>query len=408
MNNNKVTVIDSIMGSGKTIWAIDEMTKTQDNFLYITPYLEEINRIRGLDEKDNPIPNAKKVEGKDIKTPENHGGGKIGNLLDLLQCQEDIASTHELFKRLTPECKRAIKDGNYILFLDETIDAIQEYTAPHKDDLKLLQDRDIIQVDTDGYVRWIYNTDDDTSYNEIRTLAENKSLIQVNSKMMIWQYPCEVFKLFKKVYIMAYLFDGSTLKSYFDINNIAYEKKTLDKGVLHPYYSQSRKRYIELINLYEGELNDIKTRKPQTALSANWFKNKSKEKEVIQLKNNIYNYFRHKTNAKSQDVMWTTYKQFKRKLQGKGYTKGFVSCNSRATNKYQDRNCLAYVVNYYQKPAITQYFEKNNVDFDQDLYALSSMLQWIWRSSIRLDKPISLYIPSYRMRNLFKNWLYEK
>ena len=254
------------------------------------------------------------------------------------------------------------------------------------------------------------STYSDTSYNEIKILAENKSLIQVNSKMMIWQYPAEVFRLFKKVYVMTYMFDGSTLKSYFDLNNLSYEKLTIDPThKLTSYYVQSPKEYVSLINLYNGnDLNELKTSKPQTALSANWFRNRAKDKEVTQLKNNIYNFFNNKMKVKSQSTMWTTYKAFKSKLQGKGYTKGFVPCNSRATNNYCDRNCLVYAVNYYQKPSITQYFEKNGIEFNQDLYALSAMLQWIWRSSIRLKKPIDLYIPSQRMRDLFKNWLYEK
>lgn len=53
---------------------------------------------------------------------------------------------------------------------------------------------------------------------------------------------------------------------------------------------------------------------------------------------------------------------------------------------------------------------KNNKDaisshVDEDAYALSEMLQWIWRSSIRDGKPINIYIPSKRMRTLLMNWL---
>lgn len=397
------------MGSGKTTWAINKMSTITDNFLYITPYLKEINRIKGLDENGNINPDIKKVENKDIKEPINLGRGKIGNLLDLLLCQEDIASTHELFMRLTPECKQAIKDGNYTLFLDETIDAIQEYTALHDDDLKMLRDKKIIKIDSDGLIRWIDNTYNDTSYNEIKTLAENQSLIQVNDKMMVWQYPAEVFNLFKKVYVMTYLFEGSTLKSYFDLNNIKFNKMTMKHDyTLMTYYRQSPKAYIPLIDIYEGkDLNELKTSKPQTALSATWFKSSAKNREVIQLKNNLYNYFNNKMKAKSQFTMWTTFKSFKSKLKGKGYTNGFVSCNSRATNEYSDKCYLAYAINFYQKPSIKQYFSKNSIEFNEDLYALSSMLQWIWRSSIRLNKPIHIYIPSQRMRNLFKDWLYD-
>ena len=39
------------------------------------------------------------------------------------------------------------------------------------------------------------------------------------------------------------------------------------------------------------------------------------------------------------------------------------------------------------------------------LLALSEMLQWVWRSAIRDDKPINLYIPSRRMRELLIDWI---
>ena len=40
-----------------------------------------------------------------------------------------------------------------------------------------------------------------------------------------------------------------------------------------------------------------------------------------------------------------------------------------------------------------------------DLYSLSEMVQLIWRSRIRKNERIYVYIPSSRMRSLFKFWL---
>ena len=41
----------------------------------------------------------------------------------------------------------------------------------------------------------------------------------------------------------------------------------------------------------------------------------------------------------------------------------------------------------------------------QDDFALSEMVQWVWRSAIRDGKPITLYIPSDRMYQLFTGLL---
>ena len=51
------------------------------------------------------------------------------------------------------------------------------------------------------------------------------------------------------------------------------------------------------------------------------------------------------------------------------------------------------------------FFIKRGTNIDQDRYALSEMIQWIFRSAIRKGKPIDIYIPSQRMRELFKKWL---
>ena len=42
-----VTVVDTIMGGGKTTWVIDEILNKnfEKNILYITPYLTEVKRI---------------------------------------------------------------------------------------------------------------------------------------------------------------------------------------------------------------------------------------------------------------------------------------------------------------------------------------------------------------------------
>lgn len=39
-------IVDSIMGSGKSSFAINYMNKTDDRFIYITPFLSEIERVK--------------------------------------------------------------------------------------------------------------------------------------------------------------------------------------------------------------------------------------------------------------------------------------------------------------------------------------------------------------------------
>lgn len=401
------------MGSGKTSWSIQHINESPfENVLYITPFLNEVERI---------IENTN----RDFKQPSYKGGTKLQNLNELLACQYDIASTHELFKKLTDESREYIQNGHYTLILDEVLSAIDPYDDIKKDDMKLLQDSGCITIDEDGFVIWNQDKADyDTQYNRIKILAENKSLLYVNQKLLLWRYPPEIFTLFDNVYILTYLFDASILKNYFDLYHIQYMKKSIvyenDKYVLSDFYIPDTKKYSTLIDIYNGKLN-INFEQKQNGLSSTWFKVQSKTNAntIQQIKKNLNNYFRNILEAKSETIMWTSFKDYQSKLRGKGYSKefkteqlkeidnayGFLACNARATNKYAECYNLAYCVNIYLHPAISQFFYQKGIKVNEDLYGLSEMIQWIWRSRIRNGEKINIYIPSIRMRTLLKSWL---
>lgn len=385
------------MGSGKTEWSIQHINENCiDNFLYITPFLTEVERIL-------------KKTNRNFKQPINKGDGKLSSITELLACQYDIASTHELFKHLDEESRANIQAGHYTLILDEVLNVIVPYDDVKKDDMRLLQDSGVVTIDDEGYIIWNKDKlDYDTKYNEIKLLADNKSLLYVNRKLLLWKYPPEIFSLFDKVYILTYLFEASILKNYFDLYNIKYElksiKKTEDKYNIVDYFVPDTSIYINKINILQGKLNENIYQK-QNGLSVTWFNSKINKEKIAQLGRNVKNYFGNILQAKSETIMWTTFKDYKSKLKGKGYSNQFVSCNCRSTNDYIDCYNLAYCVNIYLHPAVIQFFKQRNIHIDEELYALSEMIQWIWRSRIRKGEKINIYIPSARMRNLLNTWL---
>lgn len=385
------------MGSGKTSWSIQHINRnTFDNFLYITPFLDEVNRI---------IKNSK----RDFKQPINKGNGKLDSINELLACQSDIASTHELFKHLDEESRENIKEGHYILILDEVLNVIEPYDNIRNDDMKLLKESGCVTIDDDGFVIWNKEKMDyDTKYNEIKILADNRSLIYINQKLLLWRYPPEIFTLFDKIYILTYLFESSILKNYFDLYQIVYEQKSISvqDGEYHiiDFFVPDTSIYIDKINIYNGKLNENVYQKIN-GLSVTWFRAKINQDNIKQIKRNLYNYFSNILNAKAETIMWTTFKDYRNRLKGKGYSNQFVSYNCRSTNDYDDRFNLAYCVNVYLHPGITQFFKQREINIDEDLYGLSEMIQWIWRSRIRKGENINIYIPSMRMRNLLSEWM---
>jgi hypothetical protein len=387
-----VKVIDSIMGSGKTSWAMGYIDENSfgKNYIYITPYLDEIERVKST------------IAKRHFYDPLNSGEGKLEHLKELINEGHDIVTTHALFQRADEELIALIEAGNYTLILDEVMNVVQQVPLK-KNDYKLLLENDIIYLQ-DGCVRWNNNKGyDDTKYNNIREMANLGTLMYHRENALMWTFPVEVFRAFDEVYILTYYFKAQFQRYYYDLFEIEYEyysvKRDGERYILIPKEEnvEDRSIYHKLVTIYEGKLNDV------GKLSKTWMDDNPDM--LDKLKRNTQNYFRNIVKAKSNECLWTIFKEKVCKLQGKGYTKGFLSCNARATNEYAHKTKLAYLLNRYMPVMEKGFFVDKGICVDEGMWALSELLQWIWRSAIRNNGKIDIYIPSARMRGLLYDWL---
>lgn len=402
---NKVTIVDAPCGYGKTSMAIQMMEENIfDRFVYITPFLPEVERVV------NSVTNRVFVT-PDVKQGK---GSKRKHFYELIKEGNDIVSTHSLFRGVNKEVKDTIKEMEYILILDEVMDVVEQLKIS-TDDINMLLGQGVITTDEDNKVHWnneCYNGEFIKFYEPIK----NGDVYLHNNAMILWTFPADVFNSFKEVYILTYMFNGQLQRYYYDMHNIDYEYKSVKrvgergfgtlakaKYELCDYEYIGGNKYKELINIYEGKLNDIGD--DYYSLSSSWYKRANKKAPIKLLQKNTYNFFFNICKSKSKENMWTTFKDFIPQCKGKGYGKGFVECTARATNEYKDRTNCAYLINRFDIPVITQFFTARGVDVDIDTWALSELIQWLFRSGIREENEINLYIPSSRMRNLLKKWL---
>ena len=92
--------------------------------------------------------------------------------------------------------------------------------------------------------------------------------------------------------------------------------------------------------------------------------------------------------------------------QGQGYTRAdWLASNTRATNDYADKTAILYLLNKNIDTDIKRYIENRGGKVDADAYALGEMLQFLWRGCIRKGEPMTVYLPSKRMRRLLMDWL---
>jgi len=397
------------MGSFKTTTAIDMMNRdSKHKYIFITPYLDEVDRIK------QSCTNRKFFDPKNYNS-EGNFTRKQESFHDLLAKGCDIVSTHALFRQSNDETRELIQAGNYILVLDEVMDIV-EHLAIKKSDKELLFSSDLLYVDPEGYVCWnnenLKALEYDGKFNDIKNMANNRNLLFYRDTILIWTFPHSIFSSFKDVYILTYKFTGQIQKYYYDLFNIEYDYlAVVDTGFNYYEFAKGDGKIIDKkirdeikdkVHIYDGVLNDIG--KDDYSLSKTWYEKRNQS--VTMVKNNMANYFRHKMKVKVNQVLWTTFKEYQVKL-GTGYQKAFAACNIRATNQYRERTCLAYTVNRFLNPVIDGFFSERNIKVNQDEWAISEMIQFVWRSAIRDKNDIYIYVPSKRMRELLEQWLYE-
>lgn len=414
-------------------------------YIYCTPFLDEIERIRkacGYERFDEPKP---------------YNGTKIDNFNDLLADGGCIAVTHTTFLNATQETLDLIYEGDYTLILDEALDVIVEFNSiktvedsPRQDmsasDIQFLLDKGSIKIHPDYRVEWL-DTDrpNDFKYSEVERLAKLGVLYCYRKKLLVTVFPPKMFQLFDEVYVLTYMFGGCVLKYYFQLYCMDYDMASVyeKEGVysVGEYTTDADHRFRRQLKDLVSICDSKTLNRPNRRLSMHWY-DKANSDDFRQLRNDIGNYFNRylpNASARNGDIMWTAPKKYKSKLTGKGYTSirslskeektlpererenlerrvdCFVSCNCKATNIYRDRWALAYCCDMNPKPMLWDSLgDFNDIRMERGLppiivdkkeYALSLLLQWMCRSRIRDGKPISIYIPSDRMRKFLIDWL---
>lgn len=410
------------MGSGKTTHIISHINATHQafllagfdpdretdpghetkasRFLVITPLLSEVDRF------------TKACPALDFRNPQPVEGRKLHHLATLVREGRNIVSTHSLFANLNRDIVEELKAHNYTLIIDEALDCARIFTDLTKADKRLLFDKGMVYVDkATGRLCW--NTRDHGDYRgkftQVRDLCLNGNLCCRNGEILIWEFPVEFLDAFREVFILTYLFEGSLMSAYLKANRQRYRMTGIRDGCLVDHHQiderEIKRRIADLVTIYDGPMNAIGApKRNENPLSASWF-NRQPPKTLKTLCSSTRRFFEIHAGTPSSRNMWTCFRAQRSDLKGPGYTRGFVALNTRATNDHVERSSLAYLCNVFPHPIIEQHFASQGIAVDRDLFALSEMIQWIWRSQIRRGDPITLFIPSRRMRELIAAWL---
>lgn len=427
----RVKVLDFLCGQGKSTYVRKMVLENpQEKYLYIAPYLSECHRFAGTkydesDSKKKPLlddsgayqyvedPQGIDLSGMNFRHPNtrNDKGSKEISLCTLMAKGENIVSTHALFTDLGSNVIGCAKD--YTLIIDETVNVYE--IDSRKKDVEFCLKRKLMYLEEDGVtLRFdrknlgVSEEGEDSAlgsrYEDLAVQCDLGQLLWVNGKAVIWELSVELLKSFKEVWVCTYMFEGSDMASYFKNHGLSYEYASLGEGDV--------KRSVDVAHLIEVvddyKLNSIGEVVTLSAACAKVDGGSESRlgKDVVKttLKNNLHNLFNQKWKAKATDRLWTCFKDQSNFIANGKYGKQFLPFNYKATNKYLDVHHVAFMLDVYQNPNIKKICSQRGLEYSDEHYAISTLIQFIFRSAVRKGEPIKLYLPSSRMRGLLERW----
>jgi hypothetical protein len=399
-----INIKDQPCGSGKTTSMIEGF-RSDRKYLVIVPLLTEVNRV---------IEWSKSVPFQQPHANDNDTPTKTEHLESMVRQRENIVTTHSLFERLAPLARRGLLN-DYDIIIDEVPEVVKPVLSKSKVSIEeFYLNTGCMTVDTEtGLVKptskwWSMRDDvDDTLSATILNYANTGCLYLLEGRLFIRAMPKELLTAGRTTTILTYKSEGSVLSSYLKKLGVPVEVAND-----HQREEGFRKKAAELITI-----KDI-TALSKLSLSHSGqlagISNSSYCKTIgIALKNLRG---RQLSGVLADNILITCakegwYKKGNERVAGPfaSGSKLFKGANwvpkiTRGTNDYAHCSHLIYLYDQHMNPYVARWLEDNSRAFD-DAYALTELIQWVWRSRVRKGQPITLYLPNPRMRGLMEEWL---
>lgn len=401
-----IYVCDAIMGSGKSSAAIALMNShPEKRFLYVTPYNAEADRVEQA---------CASIGMKQPEKIDQFRKSKVVHTAWFIEQGMNVASTHQAFIRYDLNFLKAIREKHYTLIIDENISPLQRVTTNRSYIVAAKQAGFIDEIMPGVYT--LHDKENRGEFDErLFYIMQSHDLILIDSdkkdNAYYWIMPPDFLLSFDDVYILTYLFEGQGLYSMFRMYGIPFTYIGVEHGgaagtftfspmgTYVPEYVRHIKSFLKIVDNEklnaEGE--------GFFAYSKNSYS--SGKLDMKSAKKHLKNFFTNLYPCDSSMRMWSTFSDYEKELKGNGYASRFRALNLRATNAEAQSRVLAYMVNLFVPRVYSFLAHQCGEPLNDGLYALSTMVQWIWRSAIRNGQPIILYMPSRRMRDLLTDWI---
>ena len=392
----EVIIKDSPCGSGKTSQLLNSF-KTTKKYLVVVPILSEVTRVL----TDACVDFYEPVVSDNFET-------KLGHALSLIDAGLNVVITHKLYKDFSKLSNLGILD-EYHIIIDEVPDTVEPIAKPNfKSFKKFYVDTGLVRIDEFDRAHPTSEWEDkrrdykDTLDSTIYSAAKNGTLVYVDGNMLMKVLPRKLFTAGKTLTVLTFLSDGSYFPYYLKKMGIRYVVDSL------PALTEGFKE--QMMNLLDPvQIPGYKSGHFGYAKQSNGL---TKEDYCNQISTSLKNLAsRFLKGVDRNYVILTCIKDGWGDEKKPGpFQKGsklkrvnWIPNTTRGTNDYAHCSHAIYLYNQNINPAIGRFL--NLPSSFKDDYAITELIQWVYRTRIRKGEPITLFIGDPRMMKLLNNWM---
>jgi hypothetical protein len=408
-----VEVLDALPGSGKTHAIINYMSLHQDKkWLYISPMLEET---------EERVPKQALDLGMEFFVPyEDKMYSKSDTCYEALLKGYNICCTHNLMYLFSKKHLEILSLQGYNVVSDEELNLINGYSIK-KEDFDFLLKNKIIDIQQDGRVVFL---DEDMSlgarYGDIKAKSDLGMLYAANrsDQFLVTQLSPKIIEAADRFILLTYNYKDSLMQVFLKMHK--YDYKIFNEVTLWKTDEEIKETLRKRINIIETP--SVKKIQNRYSLSKSWWSN-AKSTERNEVAKAIRSVMKN-CNISRDDMFYTVPKDYsvsskgfntkyignepKKDSNGNSidYTRTFIACNARSTNKYANKQLATHAYNLFPNQAVKAFIQGKGFYCNDEVYALNMLIQWLFRGCIRKKEGIlNVAILSKRMSVLFKEWL---
>lgn len=233
-------------------------------------------------------------------------------------------------------------------------------------------------------------------------------------RIMVVHLPIELVQSSRRVILLTYLFKGSVMEAFMKLKKV--EVVPFTEVKLLKTTEEVLNRAKELITFIDTPSTKLVSK---LSMSSTWYNKNATLADLQKISNALFSvYSKYGTRDNFiftapkalSDYSYIKKERITKHILNKRMPKDvdWIYCGTKATNLWAHKTVAVHAYNRFVNTAIKAYLQDYGTPPDDDMFALSEMVQWIYRTQIREDKPIELCIMSLRMKKLLTEWLEGK